>query len=84
MYEALSYHLQVFCFALNAGDGSSIRSQIEHAAQHFVDLTPLLAVSLVTAAEVHPEFTSFSGTKVQILTLTRMPRKSTACARTCS
>jgi hypothetical protein len=51
-YAALSYYIQVFCFALNAGDGSSIRSQIEHAAQHFVDLTPLLAVSLVTAAEV--------------------------------
>jgi len=28
--------------------------------------------------QVHPKFTCFTGTKVQILTLTRLPRRKTA------
>ena len=43
--------VEVYCFALSPSDGSAIRLQVEQAAQHFVDLTPALATSLVSAAE---------------------------------
>ena len=43
--------VQVFCFALSPSDGSEVRIAVERAAQHFVDLSPLLALSPVTAAE---------------------------------
>jgi protein O-GlcNAc transferase len=49
LHDLLS--VEVFCFALSPSDGSPIRSQVEQAAQHFVDLTPALATSLVSAAE---------------------------------
>jgi protein O-GlcNAc transferase len=43
--------VEVFCFALSPSDGSPVRSEVERAAQHFIDLTPALSHSLLAAAQ---------------------------------